>query len=91
MEDALKVEDVEDIVNQTAFEVAVEGSVCSHGGSSVDLYQPGFQRLVHHEVVAVELKGVSAREDVFLDCLEGSQDDVGDFCEAPVYPLRGVL
>ena len=48
---------------------------------AVDLQQPGLAIGVEEEVIAVELEGVRAVGDQFLDCLEGLDDgplDVGE-------------
>lgn len=76
------VDDGEGIVEKSQFQVSVDGSVGRHGGTAVDLDQPGFQSTVDHDVKTVKLEtpfvgdndfgsGDQGFDDEFLDLKEG--------------------
>lgn len=76
------VDDCEGIIEESQFQVPVDGSVGRHGGTAVDFDQPGFQSTVDHDVETVKLEtpfvgdndfgsGDQSFDDEFLDLEEG--------------------
>lgn len=85
-EDSLMVDNGEYIVNESAFELTVKRGIGAHRGASVNLNEPGLEGFINHEIVTVQFEAVPTRKDVLLNCLERSNDDVFDLCEAPINP-----
>jgi hypothetical protein len=53
---ALNVDDAQDIIDEPALEPAVEISIGSHGGTTVDLDKPWLEISINHEIVTIELE-----------------------------------
>lgn len=83
-EDSLVVDDGENVVDKSTLKSTVEGGVGAHGGSSVDFDEPGLKGFIDHEIVAVQFEAVPTGQDILLNCLKRSNDNVFDLCETPV-------